>query len=55
MEDKNTWTEFEKSGKINDYLAYKGYQQTDNVQLSEALINNADKNPGDSVKTAEYR
>jgi len=54
MDENNAWNTFENSGKIFDYLAYKGYQNTDNVKTSEAIVN-ANKNTGNSIKTPQYR
>ena len=54
MNENNSWDAFENSGKIFDYLTYKGYGYTDKAKTSEVIIN-ADKNTGDYIKTAQYR
>lgn len=53
MEQKNSWNSFEQTGKISDYLLYKGYENKA-LTTSEAS-DNADKNSGHSIETTEYR
>ncbi|MBZ4669923.1 MAG: hypothetical protein JG769_227 [Oscillospiraceae bacterium] len=46
------WDVFEKTGKISDYLCYKGIDinhYRENFHTFEGEQNNADNNPGDSA------
>lgn len=54
MDEKNAWITFEHSGKIKDYLRYKGYQINENQFTSEAATY-ADQNTRNRNKTPEYR
>lgn len=46
------WDVFEKTGKISDYLCYKGIDinhYRENFHAFEGEQSNADNNPGDST------
>lgn len=53
MDEKNAWNAFEKSGKITDYLVYKGYHTTETATLSEASIH-ANKDTRNCYQTTKY-
>jgi len=51
MEDKY-WESFESSGKIEDYLRYKGIQNIDGINvggLNEATESKRSSNQGDTI------
>lgn len=51
MEEKY-WNSFESSGKIEDYLRYKGIQNIDGVNvggLNEATESEGSSNQGDTI------
>ena len=53
----NTWTNFEVTGKVSDYLNYKNIENTDlynGIKSAEAL-DYADKNNRVGFKTTQYR
>ena len=47
--EENLWQNFEKSGKIEDYLKYKGIKNIDGDFINGG-INEATKSEGDSNK-----
>lgn len=53
MDEFNAWKNFESSGKISDYLAYKQYNSNSTANKSEAFFH-ANQNKGDYFKTTQH-
>lgn len=54
MDEKNAWITFEHSGKISDYLLYRGYNSNE-IQTTSEAATHADQNTRNRDKTPQYR
>jgi len=56
MADKDLWTTFEKTGKINDYLNYKGiYSEQKENKVGENIVESVDKSDRNDIIRSPYR